>query len=292
MLSVLIPTYNYNAFPLVKEIHSQLIILKIDFEIICIDDGSNFEENYKNNDISKLESSSFEILKNNIGRSAIRNLLATKAKYDWLLYLDADVMPKNEDFISNYLNFVKDDNSIFCGGLLYENKWEHKRLLRYKYGKKFEEVSLEKRINNSEKYFFTSNFLIPKKIFETVVFEEKLKVYGREDLLFSMNLNKNNFKIKHIENQVIHLGIDSNQIFVAKTKKAMENLSLMKNENLIDNTEVTLLNVVTKLSKFRIHKRLGKTYPLFEKLTISLSSVFFFNCLKVTYLCHLRSAYE
>ena len=40
MLSVLIPTYNYNAVSLVKELHKQLLDSNIVFEIICIDDGS------------------------------------------------------------------------------------------------------------------------------------------------------------------------------------------------------------------------------------------------------------
>jgi hypothetical protein len=33
--------YNYNAYPLVKELHSQCLEATIDFEIFCIDDASN-----------------------------------------------------------------------------------------------------------------------------------------------------------------------------------------------------------------------------------------------------------
>ena len=40
MLSILIPIYNYNVYPLVEELHKQCIECKIDFEIICIDDAS------------------------------------------------------------------------------------------------------------------------------------------------------------------------------------------------------------------------------------------------------------
>ena len=39
MLSVLIPTYNYNAFLLVKNIQKQLVLEKTPFEIICFDDS-------------------------------------------------------------------------------------------------------------------------------------------------------------------------------------------------------------------------------------------------------------
>jgi hypothetical protein len=45
MLSILIPIYNYNAYPLVK-LHSQCLEAKIDFEIFCIDDASKeYESN-------------------------------------------------------------------------------------------------------------------------------------------------------------------------------------------------------------------------------------------------------
>ena len=41
MLSILIPTYNYNVFPLVLDLHKQCLECKIDFEILCQDDHSN-----------------------------------------------------------------------------------------------------------------------------------------------------------------------------------------------------------------------------------------------------------
>ncbi|WP_338409187.1 glycosyltransferase, partial [uncultured Flavobacterium sp.] len=49
MLSILIPTYNHNVFPLVVELFSQVNKLKIDYEILVLDDGSTqyVEENLK-----------------------------------------------------------------------------------------------------------------------------------------------------------------------------------------------------------------------------------------------------
>jgi hypothetical protein len=46
MLSILIPIYNYNAYPLVKEL--QCLEATIDFEIFCIDDASNEYESNNN----------------------------------------------------------------------------------------------------------------------------------------------------------------------------------------------------------------------------------------------------
>ena len=43
MLSILIPIYNYNSYPLVQELHKQCLESDIDFEILCQDDASNSE---------------------------------------------------------------------------------------------------------------------------------------------------------------------------------------------------------------------------------------------------------
>ena len=45
MLSILIPTYNYDITHLVYELHKQASEAEIDFEIICLDDGSKSEIN-------------------------------------------------------------------------------------------------------------------------------------------------------------------------------------------------------------------------------------------------------
>ena len=86
MISVLLPTYNYNVFPLVKEIHKQLTQSKIAFEIVCVDDAS--EEKFKklNESINTLTFSSFIVLDKNVGRSKIRNLLVSYANFEWILF--------------------------------------------------------------------------------------------------------------------------------------------------------------------------------------------------------------
>jgi glycosyltransferase involved in cell wall biosynthesis len=288
MLSILIPTFNYNAFSLVKEMHHQLILEAFDFEIICLDDASHSALNTKNEEINTLSFSSFKSLEKNVGRSAIRNLLANSAKYKWLLFLDADIIPVKPNFIKNYTVCFKKDNIVFCGGILYQNKKENFGLLRYKYGKRHEEIPLEKRNGSSGKYFFTSNFLIQKEVFNTVKFEEKLTQYGREDLLFALELLQKDYEIKHLNNEVYHLGIDENTLFVSKTKKATENLIFLESQQSIEVKEMPLLNLVKIISGVKMTKIVAKFYPIFEKLSIQKSSVFFLNCLKVSYLCHLK----
>ena len=112
MLSVLIPTYNYNAVSLVKELHKQLLDSNIVFEIICIDDGSKSLLNQFNQEINTLAFGSFIALKENIGRSAIRNYLSKKSSYQWMLFFYSDVLPTGSDFIHNYLKGITNNSSV------------------------------------------------------------------------------------------------------------------------------------------------------------------------------------
>ena len=107
MLSILIPTYNYDIQTLVDKVHAQLVDCKIKFEILCYDDCSTKTEiTTANKSIAALENTQYKILDGNIGRSAIRNLLAKDARFDLLLFLDADVIPVKKDFISTYLKLT------------------------------------------------------------------------------------------------------------------------------------------------------------------------------------------
>lgn len=233
MLSILIPTYNYNVFPLVKEISEQCIYEKINFEIIVLDDASqNFH--VENNKINSLSNCSYTVLNQNIGRSAIRNLLSTKASFENLLFLDADVCTRSDQFIKNYIRFLKNNSNygVVYGGIVYqENKPDNNQLLRWIYGNKREALAAEKRNENVYVSFLTLNFLIKKKVFKTVRFNEDIPNLRYEDLLFSFDLMKKNIPLQHINNQVIHNGIETSEVFLQKTNDSLKGLKFLLSNN-------------------------------------------------------------
>jgi glycosyltransferase involved in cell wall biosynthesis len=284
MISVLIASYNINVVNLIEELHLQLNKANVIFEIICLDDASNSEKNIENKKVNQLPFCSFEILKKNIGRSAIRNLLATRANYDWLLFLDADVLPTSPKFISNYLKEIKNNNYfVFLGGIKYRDLVD-KNLLRWRFGKKSEEVSVSIRNEDSYKYFFTANFLIEKDFFNGIKFNEEIVDYGYEDLLFSKQIEKKKVKIKHIENEVFHLGIDENKEFIKKTKKAIKNLNFLIAKKLIEKQDTKLSKLYFKLKSFGVLSLLSLFSSFFEKVANKSSSVTFYNLFRITYL--------
>ena len=120
---------------MVKTLHQQALMEKVSFEIIIFDDASSLFLD-ENDQLNSLQHVSFIKLPNNKGRTAMRNLLAQEANYNWLLFLDADVKISSNLFLSNYLRSIKNDLQVVFGGVDYTEEEPEKRLsLRWHYGK-------------------------------------------------------------------------------------------------------------------------------------------------------------
>ena len=115
MISVLIPCYNFNAYPLALKLEKQALLLNVSFEIICSDDGSFSLKNEENQKINLLTNSKFIELKKNIGRIQNRIFLAGKAQYEWLIFLDVDSEPKKNDYLKKYISKIGSSDFVFGG---------------------------------------------------------------------------------------------------------------------------------------------------------------------------------
>ncbi|HEU0125961.1 MAG TPA: glycosyltransferase family A protein [Flavobacterium sp.] len=292
MLSILIPVYNYNIFTLVATLHQQVLKCNIPFEIICLDDASQ-EFLIENERINQFENTSYSILEKNIGRSAIRNLLAKKAVYENLLFLDADVMPVNKNFISKYISEIK--NKVVFGGLLYEDKKpDHKHILRWIYGKEREALPLSQRIQNPAETALVSNLLIKKEIVLRFPFDETLTKYGYEDLLFFAVLRSNKIEITPIENPVFHLNLETSTLFLNKTKTALENLAFLNTKNKISVNESRIIASFEVLKTARLLSVFSFIFRIFESkieqnLLSKQPSLFLFDIYKLGYFIFLKS---
>ncbi|WP_366182794.1 glycosyltransferase [Flavobacterium ovatum] len=294
MLSILIPVYNYNIYPLILELHAQCLKLKIVFEIIVIDDFSSSicVENEKTN---TLNNSNYTVLDSNIGRSKIRNLLGRTANYDWLLFLDADVFPKNKNFISTYIKHINNEEKIVNGGLLYQNeKPEKNKLLRWVYGRKREALDYKTRSKKPYLSSLTLNILIHKSIFEKISFNETIPNLRHEDTLFSYNLMQGKIKIEHIDNPIYHNGLDDFIVAIRKEKESLLALKYLIDNQLIPTDYVRISKLFTKIK----HYRLIPIFVLFHKMTNFLflknlssryPSLFIFDLYRLGYLCQLEN---
>ena len=224
MLSICIPIYNYDVTTLVKHLHQQGAALNIDFEILLMDDAS--QQRYKaiNRECYELQHVIAIELEQNVGRSRIRNLLAQKARYPWLIFMDCDSQCPDDHYLERYLKQAKDEG-VVCGGRIYHDQPPaDDTYLHWLFGTKREVKPSGTRARKPNHSFMTNNFMIAATIMKEIRFNESLIGYGHEDTLFGLDLLKNGIKIKHIDNPLIHVGLQDAAEFLAKTREGTRNL--------------------------------------------------------------------
>ncbi len=294
MLSVLIPTYNYDVSSLIKSLHQQLQEAAIEFEIICFDDGSKSDRSKKNQALNKLENTTYQELEENIGLAGNRNALAHHAKYPWLLFLDSDLTITSRSFIQRYLNDVDSSFDVINGGLSYQEQTPPvDQRLRWTYGRLIEGKMAPARNDLGFKHMLCSNFMIRKAVFETVSFDATLTTYGYEDAVFAFDLQQANFSIQHIENPAQHDRIETSRDFLQKTSEALQNLHKLYHNQRIQPSFVRLLAVYEKVDRMKLKGLLSTAYKLFknlleQQLCSGRPSLRIFNWYKLLYFCHLN----
>ncbi|GAA3639344.1 glycosyltransferase family 2 protein [Flavivirga jejuensis] len=281
MLSILIPTYNYDITQLVECLHKQALECHVEFEIIVYDDASKKEFN-KNDKINELENCLFKKLPQNIGRSAIRNLLGTDAKYESLLFIDAGTLPKKNDFLKNYLAI--ENKKVITGGMTPLEKSPKKPYrLRWLYTKKRE-----------FKVMCSSNFLIKKEVFMANLFDESLTQYGLEDILFFDRLLEKKINVLFFDNPVIHAADDDANKFIKKTEYAIENLVYLIKTKRIKSERFGISKTYNMLLRLKLHivtKYIFKlvTPLLLKNFNSNFPSIFLLDFYKLGYYCSLKN---
>ena len=157
MISICIPVYNFDVTFLVSELSEQIKALNEDIELILIDDSSNVEYKEINRQISK--DHTYIELPENIGRSRIRNLFLKYSVFRYLLFLDCDCSVQSEGFLGKYLDIIKQNPSVVCGGSIYDTKSPGRdKMLRWKYGALRESKPCHIRNKFPNRSFMANNF--------------------------------------------------------------------------------------------------------------------------------------
>ncbi len=222
MLSILIPTFNDDITPLVERLWYEIERIETPIEIIIGDDHSTREASL--NTFQNLDSVVFFRNPENLGRTATRDLLAKKARYNTLLFLDAD------------------------GGVQYtKEKPEQAMLLRWVYGKEREAKLAQERQRNPY-YIISQNLMIDKDVFLAVNAPE-IKRYGWDNV-FSFQLYRQGITVQHIDNAVIHLGLEPCDSYLSKVQQAMSTLVWAEKNDMISENFTSIQKFYNSLKTF------------------------------------------
>src|ERR1035437_2072884 len=297
-ISLLIPVFDYDLIALVHSMKSAMGKVPEFCEIVIGDDGSSTEYHKK---YRSLEAENVKVIssKKNIGSAAIRNRLALEAKGDFLIFIDADVMLPGtaEAYMLKWLPFLN-NSRVICGGTLYHDSapGDPDKLLRWKYGKWREQKSAVERNKHPHRGFSTFNVLFEKSVFSKIRFNEELKQYGHEDTLLGFQLKKAGIDILHIDNVLMHEGLESNRDFLNKTKLGIENLSKLY-DKVTDkgafSETVMILRIYNKLKFFGLTRILAAIFIRYRdrmeiRLDSSNISLLLFAFYKMSMFCTYR----
>lgn len=233
-LSVLIPTFNDECLSLVRTLQSQCEALTggiagygaLRYEIIVADDGStDAGVRERNSAVALLPHCTYMAREANVGRAAIRNLLARKASFDRLLFIDSDMTVVRKDYIYNYVR-ERGGGCVVYGGydVPLQRAMEHN--LRYRYERACRHAhTTEKRRQNPYLDFHTSNFMIPKRMMMEHPLDEHFRHYGYEDVAFGRELQRAGIEIRHIDNPMGFCRFEDNENFLRKTEESIRTLA-------------------------------------------------------------------
>lgn len=270
MLSICIPIYNYDVRRLVNALHKQAKAEALTVEILLIDDASEASFRELNSKLKALPDVEYFELKENIGRSKIRNVLHKKAKYPWLLFLDCDTEVHDNNYLNRYIPFLKKEEQILVyGGRSYHSEpADDQTLLHWHFGRHREEKNARIRSQKPYQSFMSNNFLIHKSVLDKVPFNEALRGYGHEDTLLGYELKKQAIPLIHIDNPLIHAGLETAEEFLSKTDEGLKNLLtinqlLHNDQNFI--RSIRVLKCYFFLKKTFLRKPFAFLFKPFEK---------------------------
>ena len=288
-LSVLIPTYNFNARALVLSLVKQANIESIDAEVVVGDDASTQETAWMN-EVASQPGVRIIHADHNLGRAYICNLMAREAQGKWLLFVDADaVVPKEFTFTKSLKAGF--EAPVVCGGLYHPDVNPNpEATLRYRYERNADRHrSALVRSQHPHRQLSTFNLLVRRDIFLNILFDERCTEYGYEDALFGVQLGNKGIPIAHIDNPLVHMGLDTNAEFLQKTETAMRTLQRISH---IMPRDAGVVGAARCLSRWHLTWAMRLFYKVFRKpiqanLLSHHPSLFLFKLYKLGYFLSL-----
>lgn len=292
MLSILIPCYNYDCRKLVSSLQKQGESLETDYEIIVGDDASdNAEIVSLNEEINALPHCMYSVCEKNLGRAENRNRMAEMSQGDWLLFIDCDAQVCSDKFLQSYME-ATGRARVICGGLCHPpvNPCPD-ATLRYKYEHKADaRRSAAERSKNPYMQLSAFNLMMRRDVFMSIKFDKDCREYGYEDALMGVELHKRNIEILHIDNPIVHIGLESNAIFLKKSETALHTLYGLKGK-MGNHSHVE--NMATKLKIYHLDKIYTWFYSIFRKnmrknLLGKNPSLFIFSLYKLGFFLDIK----
>ena len=217
-LSVLVPFYKDDTVALLQHLDSQIMGRSI--EVLFYDDGTQDADLTARTGLSvNAAKGSMTLLTNteNKGRSFARNALFEAARADWVLFLDADMLPSRETFLESYLTLIETCGAdIIFGGFEVEAKQKDaNRDLHRALSEISDCLTLAERQAGGPQYVASSNLCVRRTVLEEEPFDSGFSGWGWEDSEWAARVAKR-YSLVHVDNPAVHLGLETTETLLKR----------------------------------------------------------------------------
>lgn len=255
LISVVIPVFNWDTRQLLAHLVEETLRLpQGGIDITVMDDCSTDHALEAANRAAVKEYGGGIVryigLERNTGRARIRNLLAGETTGEFLLFLDADVLPDSPSFLADYHALASEgSHDAFCGGISYRTRIMAGREFDFfLYLSSRNDVKPARERNRKNwRFLHTANILIRRRAFLNTPFDERFTGHGYEDCEWGIRLCEQ-FRVTHIDNPVSHLGLVNKNLMFQRMRDSLGNYMMLSQLHPLEFNNTPLARLVRKLS--------------------------------------------
>lgn len=222
-LSVLTPFYRYDPSAMLKRFGAA----PADVEFVLLDDGSA-SATLVADVVSAAQATGVPariiVSAENLGRARARNRLIAEAKGDCVLFLDADMLPDTQAFLSIWLGIIATQapRAAFGGLSLAHAQRSPETALHHALFGGSDCQPARQRARRAAQATASSNLLVERAFLLAHPFDDHFTGWGFEDTDWALDVARHE-EIMHVDNPATHAGLDDVATLMRKSAEAGPN---------------------------------------------------------------------
>lgn len=224
-LSIVTPFYRYDPSAMLKRFANA----PAGVEFVLLDDGSGSPELLANvTQAAERIGAPVRIIvwEINRGRSMARNRLIGAAQGEYVLFLDADMLPDDSFFLSIWLGVIhtQEPDAAFGGLSLAHAPRSRETDLHYDMFERSDCRSAAQRARAPAQFTASANLLVRRDVLDRFPFDHGFVGWGFEDTDWALRVAEH-MQILHVDNPATHAGLDDIDQLLRKSAEAGPNFA-------------------------------------------------------------------
>jgi glycosyltransferase involved in cell wall biosynthesis len=160
------------------------------------------------------------------GRAGARNRLISEAHGEYVLFIDADMLPDSAHFLSIWLGVIRTQRPVVAfGGLsVVQARRTYETALHYALFARSDCHAARRRARRPAQTTASANLLVQRAFLLKHPFDDNYSGWGFEDVDWALSASRRT-EILHIDNTMTHMGLDDLATLMRKSAEAGPNFA-------------------------------------------------------------------